>query len=67
MFGPTRDENYAPWGAHCAVVRTDLSYEELRADPNYRPRPDADLMKGLAVEKVIQAAADLLAKVKTAQ
>lgn len=67
LFGPTRDENYAPWGARCAVVRTDLSYEELRADPNYRPRPDADLMKGLAVEKVIQAAADLLAKVKTAQ
>ncbi len=64
LFGPTRDENYAPWGDHCAVVRTELSYEELRADPNYRPRPDADLMKGLAVETVIRAATDLLAGTK---
>jgi heptosyltransferase III len=65
LFGPTRDENYAPWGARCAVVRTELDFEALRADPNYRPRPDADLMKGLDVEAVINAATDLLAKVKT--
>ena len=64
LFGPTRDENYAPWGERCAVVRTDLGYEALRADPNYRPRPDADLMKGLGVETVVDAATALLAKVK---
>ena len=67
LFGPTRDENYAPWGKHCAVVRTDLSYEELRSDPNYRPRPDADLMKGLHLETVVDAATDLLAKVQASE
>ena len=65
LFGPTRDENYAPWGEHCAVARTELGYEELRSDPNYRPRPDGDLMKGLQVEMVVDAATALLAKVET--
>jgi len=67
LFGPTRDENYAPWGPHCAVARTELSYEELRDDPNYRPRPDSDLMKGLGVETVVEAATALLAKVKAGE
>jgi heptosyltransferase III len=64
LFGPTRDENYAPWGEHCDVVRTELSYDELRSDPNYRPRPDADLMDGLQVATVVDAAASLLSRVK---
>lgn len=67
LFGPTRDENYAPWGPHCAVARTRLSYEELRDDPNYRPKPDGDLMKGLDVETVVEAATALLAKVKAGE
>lgn len=67
LFGPTRDENYAPWGTHCAVARTELGFEELRADENYRPRPDTDLMKGLAVETALKAADDLLAKVKAGE
>lgn len=67
LFGPTRDENYAPWGPHCAVARTELSYEQLRADPNYRPSPDSDLMKGLSVATVVDAATELLAKVKAAE
>ena len=64
LFGPTRDENYAPWGAHCAVARTELSYEDLRTDPNYRPRPDANLMMGLRVETVVGTAGMLLTKVQ---
>jgi len=64
LFGPTRDENYAPWGPRCAVARTELSYEQLRADPNYRPSPDSDLMNGLSVATVVDAARDLLAKVE---
>jgi heptosyltransferase III len=67
LFGPTREENYAPWGEHCAVARTQLSYDELRLDPNYRPRPDADLMNGLEVETVAEAAEALLAKVQASE
>ncbi|MDG2285252.1 MAG: glycosyltransferase family 9 protein [Alphaproteobacteria bacterium] len=64
LFGPTRDENYAPWGPHCAVVRTQATFDELRADPNYCPRPDAGLMDGLAVETVVGAAETLLARIE---
>ena len=33
LFGPSREEIYAPWGEHCASVRTKLSFAELAASP----------------------------------
>jgi len=60
LFGPTRDENYAPWGRCSSVVRTERTFDELRSDPNYRPRPDGSLMDSLGVDTVVEAATALL-------
>lgn len=58
LFGPSREEHYAPWGACTAVVRTRASYEELH---NRRcERPDYEtLMDGLDVGSVETAANEL--------
>lgn len=57
LFGPSRDELYAPWGAHCAVVRTKATYDELKASPQWAR--GASLMGSLSVEAVEAAATDL--------
>jgi len=60
LFGPGREDIYGPWGARCATVRTPESREELL---QRLPSPDAhhpNLMEGLGVEKVCEAAIKLL-------
>lgn len=59
LFGPSREELYAPWGPNCATVRTDLTYDEITGavDYDYR-RPDCH-MTTLPVDKVVAAAEDL--------
>lgn len=59
LFGPSRDEIYAPWGEHCAAVRTKLSFAQLSALPGYNPANRQSLMGSLAVETVEAAAIDL--------
>ena len=54
LFGPSRDDLYAPWGDHCAVVRTQASYEALAARP-FRRR-SGSLMESLGVDTVEDAA-----------
>jgi len=64
LFGPGYEEIYGPWGAHCAFVRTDESREELL---RRLPSPDArspNLMEGLKVEKVVEAAKKLLTRTR---
>ena len=52
LFGPSRDEHYAPWGANTAVVRTRESYEDLIERPGYDYRTTKTLMGGLSVDAV---------------
>jgi len=60
LFGPGYEEIYGPWGPHCAVIRTPESREELLARlPNLKARAP-NLMEGLSVEAVYQAAVKLL-------
>jgi ADP-heptose:LPS heptosyltransferase len=59
LFGPSRDELYAPWGARAAVARTPQSFAELIGGPGYDHRTTDTLMDGLTVEKA-QAAAETL-------
>lgn len=59
LFGPSREEIYGPWGTHCAAVRTELTYEELAATPQFHPARRETLMGSLAVETVEAAAIDL--------
>ena len=56
LFGPTRDDHYAPWGTWTDVVRTPESFEELVGRPGFDHRTTDTLMDGLRVEDVIDAA-----------
>lgn len=58
LFGPSRDEIYAPWGPHTAVARTEIPYEEL-FPPNYDHRTTGSLMGSLTVDAAESAARDL--------
>ncbi|MCG8547362.1 MAG: glycosyltransferase family 9 protein [Alphaproteobacteria bacterium] len=59
LFGPSREEHYAPWGTHTAWVRTPESYEELVGRPGYDHRTTDTLMDGLSVDRAEQAACEL--------
>ena len=56
LFGPSREVHYAPWGDHCAVVRTAKSYEEIVGDPAYDYRRHDTWMDTLSVDAVENAA-----------
>ncbi len=60
LFGPTRDENYSPWGDHCDFVRSDETFQELSLKPDFKPDPTGSLMGGLSVETVFNATIKLL-------
>jgi len=62
LFGPTREDLYAPWGAHAAWVRTERSYEELTADPGFAGGRGVSWMQSLDVDRVEAAARDVLMK-----
>ena len=63
LFGPSRDEVYAPWGDAAAVVRTPESCDALRARPDYDRRAGGSLMGSLEVDAVAEAAEALLRRV----
>ena len=56
LFGPSKVELYGPWGANAAAVRTDLSYDEILAQPGYDHRKSDTHMGSLSVEKAVAAA-----------
>lgn len=59
LFGPSREEHYAPWGERTAVVRTPVPYKEMfPADYDYRTTET--LMESLGVDAVEAAAVGLL-------
>lgn len=66
LFGPSREELYAPWGPRAAAVRADLSFEAITGDPNYDHRRSESWMGSLSVDKVEAAARALLARVRSA-
>lgn len=63
LFGPSKDELYAPWGPIAAVVRTPQSYEELIGIPGYDHRTTDTMMDDLRVETVESAVTALMARV----
>lgn len=60
LFGPGFPEVYAPWGTRTAVVTSAVPRPELLARVARDPNPP-DLMDGIAVEAVTDAARRLLA------
>lgn len=55
LFGPTRDEHYAPWGDNGLVVRTPESVEELVNWNGYDPRTTGTMMGNLTAHMVERA------------
>lgn len=51
LFGPSREENYGPWGQRTAAIRTDLRYDEILAQPGYDYRKQDSHMLSLSVDK----------------
>lgn len=64
LFGPSREEHYAPWGPRAAVVRTPESYETLISAPGYDHRTTGTLMGSLGVDRVEEAVLALRARVE---
>jgi len=60
LFGPGEKDVYGPWGGH--VVHTPESREELLGRLSSPAAVSPNLMGGLDVEKVYQAAGELLEK-----
>lgn len=61
LFGPSPEWRYAPWGPHCALVRTPESFAELTAQPGFDfSHKTRCYMESLAVGPVIEAATALL-------
>ncbi|MBV8549041.1 MAG: glycosyltransferase family 9 protein [Alphaproteobacteria bacterium] len=62
LFGPGYEDIYGPWGQHTAVVRTPESREELLARLPHPGAHSPNLMMGLEVDTVVQAAINLLSR-----
>lgn len=57
LFGPSRDEHYAPWGPKAAVARA-VPYDKI-FPPGYDWRNTGTLMGSLSVESAAVAAEDI--------
>ena len=59
LFGPSREEHYAPWGVRSANVRTPESFQSLIEAPDYDHCTTDSLMGSLSVDAVEAAALSL--------
>jgi ADP-heptose:LPS heptosyltransferase len=59
LFGPSRETLYGPWGERCRAVRTDLTYDQILAQPGYDYRKQDTHMGSLPAERVVAAAEEL--------
>ena len=62
LFGPSRPENYRPWGDLAVAVRTEKAYEELVGGPGYDHRTTDTMMDSLSVDSVVAATVALWRK-----
>jgi ADP-heptose:LPS heptosyltransferase len=62
LFGPSPIDEYAPWGDHCAVVRTELPPEAMFG-PGFDHRTTDTLMDSLSVDTAAAAAHALMRRV----
>ena len=62
LFGPSREDLYAPWGPLTATVRPPVSYDDI-FPPGFDHRNTGTLMDALTVDRVEQAAIALWRRV----
>jgi len=60
LFGPSKDELYAPWGKNAKVIRTKESYKELVEHKNYNKNEETSLINSIDPQKVYTACISLL-------
>lgn len=60
LFGPSRDEQYAPWGAGNRVIRTPAAYDDYLIGGRLDTALATRLMDGIPVDDVYSAATGLL-------
>lgn len=58
LFGPSRAEQYAPWGTRTAMVQTEVPYSKLFL-PDFNWRTTGSLMESLTVDAVEDSAVKL--------
>jgi len=63
LFGPSKEELYAPCGPFGASVRTPLGFDDIHPE-GFDHRASDSLMDGLTVDHVLAAATDLLARAR---
>ena len=57
LFGPSREEHYAPWGMFGTFLRTPESYDEIVGAENYDYSAQAPShMRSMTVDAVVEAA-----------
>lgn len=61
LFGPSREELYAPWGEHSAFVRTPETYDTIHPAGFDHVTSDS-LMDSLTVDRVADALAEVWAR-----
>ncbi|MBT3990832.1 MAG: glycosyltransferase family 9 protein [Rhodospirillaceae bacterium] len=61
LFGPTKEELYAPWGENATIVRTTLSIDEIFPE-NFDHRTSDSLMDTLTVDMAEEGARSLWQK-----
>lgn len=66
LFGPTKEELYAPWGENAGIVRTDLSFDEI-FPKNFDHRTSDSLMDSLTVDMAEDGARALWQKCHVSQ
>ena len=60
LFGPSREENYRPWGNNSYYLRTKKSYDELVLNKEYNRYLDSSLMTSLNVSTVYKKCLEIL-------
>lgn len=64
LFGPSRENHYAPWGEKSMPIRGELSYDEIfPKDYDFQKSEIYELMAGLSVDVVEEAANTLWQRV----
>jgi ADP-heptose:LPS heptosyltransferase len=58
LFGPSREELYAPWGPRAVAVRSPLGFDRI-FPPGFDHRASGTLMESLSVDAVEAAAREL--------
>lgn len=66
LFGPSRDELFAPWSPRAAWVRTPRGFWDIVNDPAFNHRSSATWMEGLEVDAVVEAATALWRRIQGA-